>query len=248
MRLSQEMPLDFLQHSTADANDSIASNIIPAEAKSVSSSASLYTAGVCALKYERCLASYAPSPSSPAASFERSLLCFRFLFSLLLLLLAGCVGDRDHKIVVSIYDQKMVVFGHGRQVASYPVSTSKYGVGDVMGSCKTPLGHFAICKKIGKDAPAGMVFKDAKPTGEILAPNAAGRDPIVTRIFWLTGKEPHNQNAYKRCIYIHGTPEERCLGLPRSYGCIRMSSADAIRLDQIVGRGAEVEIIEGPLK
>lgn len=172
----------------------------------------------------------------------------RCLFILPLLFLIGCAGDRHHKLLVSTKDQKMAVFEDGRPIALYPISTSRYGVGDGIGSYKTPLGHFSICKKIGTGAPLGTVFKDAKPTGEILVPNAPGRDPIVTRIFWLTGKDIHNKNAYKRCIYIHGTPQECWLGYPKSYGCIRMASADAIRLDQLIGKGASVEIIEGPLQ
>ncbi|KAB2644533.1 MAG: L,D-transpeptidase [Verrucomicrobia bacterium] len=171
----------------------------------------------------------------------------RFLCFISLLLLTGCAGDRHHKIVVSTVEQKMIVYEDGRPMASYPVSTSKYGTGDTMGSYKTPLGHFTLCQKIGSGAPSGMVFKDTKPTGEILLPNAFGRDPIVTRIFWLKGKESCNRNAYKRCIYIHGTPEERSLGHPKSYGCIRISSSDAIRLDESVGQGTEVEIIQKSL-
>ncbi len=94
--------------------------------------------------------------------------------------------------------------------------------------------------------PCGMVFKDRKPTGEILCPNTPGRDPIVTRILWLKGTESQNRNAYARYIYIHGTPEEKNLGKPKSYGCIRMSSADVAQLYERVGRGARVEIIEAP--
>ena len=37
-------------------------------------------------------------------------------------------------------------------------------------------------------------------------------------------------NAYRRYIYIHGTPEERNIGLPVSYGCVRMRSRDVIQL------------------
>jgi len=48
-------------------------------------------------------------------------------------------------------------------------------------------------------------------------------------------------------IYIHGTPEERNIGLPASYGCIRMRSSDIINLYEIVGRGAEVTIVDAPL-
>ncbi|MCF7729057.1 MAG: L,D-transpeptidase [Chthoniobacterales bacterium] len=169
------------------------------------------------------------------------------MFFILFLWILGCAGDRHHKIVVSTLEQKMVVFKDGCPIASYPVSTSKFGTGDAIGSYKTPVGHFILRQKIGSGLPSGMVFKDAKPTGEILSPNAKGRDPIVTRIFWLQGKESCNRNAYKRCIYIHGTPEERWLGYPKSYGCIRMSSADAISLDEIVGQGAKVEIIEKSL-
>lgn len=162
--------------------------------------------------------------------------------------MAACAGDQHHKIVVSIHDEKMVVFTDGYPTALYPVSTSKYGEGDAIGSYKTPLGHFVIRHKIGKGAPLGMVFKDTKATGEILSPNTLGRDPIVTRIFWLEGRECCNRNTYIRRIYIHGTPQERLLGYPRSYGCIRMRSIDAISLDEMVGSGAAVEIIKGPLR
>ena len=48
-------------------------------------------------------------------------------------------------------------------------------------------------------------------------------------------------------IYIHGTPEERNIGFPASYGCIRMRSSDIINLYEIVGRGAEVTIVDAPL-
>jgi hypothetical protein len=74
-----------------------------------------------------------------------------------------------------------------------------------------------------------------------------GRDPIVTRILWLRGHEPQNANAFRRDIYIHGTPEERNIGLPVSYGCIRMRSSDIIHLYDVVGIGAEVTIVDAPL-
>ena len=95
--------------------------------------------------------------------------------------------------------------------------------------------------------PPGTVFKDRRRTGEIVGPNAPGRDPIVTRILWLRGREPQNANAFGRDIYIHGTPEERNLGLPVSYGCVRMSSNDVIKLYEMVGLGAQVTIVDAPL-
>ena len=166
----------------------------------------------------------------------------------LLLLLSGCAGDTHHRLIVSVPDQKMLVLNDGKPVAIYKVSTSKYGTGDREGSYATPLGHLCVRKKIGDGFPLGEVFKSRRPTGEVLPPDAPGRDPIVTRILWLDGLEEHNRNAFSRCIYIHGTPQEWLLGTPVSYGCIRMSSADVINLYELVGTGAQVVVIEGHLK
>ena len=130
---------------------------------------------------------------------------------------------------------------------TYPISTSKFGLGDERGSFRTPLGNLEIADKIGDGAAPGMVFKDRRRTGEIVNVNAPGRDPIVTRIIWLRGRETQNANAFARDIYIHGTPEERNIGLPMSYGCIRMRSSDIINLYNVVGRGAEVTIVDAPL-
>ena len=137
----------------------------------------------------------------------------------------------------------MAVLDRGVAIATYPVSTSKFGVGDLPGTGWTPLGHLEIARKIGDAAPSGTVFKDRRRTGEIVPPDSPGRDPIVTRILWLRGREPQNANAYARYIYIHGTPEERNIGLPVSYGCIRMRSQDVIQLYDTVGRGASVSIV-----
>jgi lipoprotein-anchoring transpeptidase ErfK/SrfK len=171
------------------------------------------------------------------------------LFPLLfLLLLEGCATkDRDHKIVVSIPEQRLMLVTRGQVEAVYPVSTSKFGIGDRPGSCATPQGSLEVAKKIGTGAPVGMKFKDRRPTGEIVPVDAPGRDPIVTRILWLRGLEAQNRNAYGRTIYIHGTPEERNIGRPASYGCIRMKSADVLQLFDTVGTGARVEIVDAPL-
>ena len=160
---------------------------------------------------------------------------------------AGCAGDRRHHLLVSIPDQEMLVLHDGEPLALYPVSTSKFGLGNAPGSYTTPVGEFKIRTKIGAGQPSGTVFKSREPTGEILPVDAPGRDPIVTRILWLHGLEPHNRNSYERFIYIHGTPEERNIGRPVSYGCIRMRSADVIELFETVGQGARVTITHMPL-
>lgn len=172
--------------------------------------------------------------------------CLAIVAAVLLLVLAGC-ADTRHRLIVSVPDQKLLVLTDGKPTAVYPVSTSKFGTGDREGSYATPLGHLCVRRKIGDGAPLGTVFKSRKPTGEVLVPNAPGRDPIVTRILWLDGLEPHNRNAFSRCIYIHGTPQEEMIGTPASYGCIRMRSSDVAKLFDLVGNGAHVVIIEGSL-
>jgi len=162
--------------------------------------------------------------------------------------LASCAApDTQHQIVVSTREQKLALIDRGNVVAIYPVSTSKFGLGDWRGSRFTPLGKLQIAEKIGESAPPGTVFKDRRRTGEIVAPDSPGRDPIVTRILWLRGLEAQNANAFGRDIYIHGTPEERLIGTPASYGCIRMRSSDVIQLYNVVGTGAGVTIVNVPL-
>jgi lipoprotein-anchoring transpeptidase ErfK/SrfK len=184
-------------------------------------------------------------------SFFLSLKRFIFpaaaLLTSLLLCQCGPSIDTRSKMIVSVRDQKLLLTRDGVPVKAYPISTSKFGLGSNSGSNRTPLGKLAVARKIGGSAPKGMVFKSRKPTGEILKPNAPGRDPIVSRILWLQGKEGQNRNTYRRCIYIHGTPEEYRLGSPASYGCIRMSSNDVIDLYKRIGVGAEVQVIRGPL-
>src|SRR5438067_9027405 len=162
--------------------------------------------------------------------------------------IASCAApDTRHQIVISTRDQTLALLDRGDVMAVYPVSTSKFGLGDWRGSRFTPLGQLQVAEKIGGNAPPGAVFKDRRRTGEIVSANSPGRDPIVTRILWLRGLEAQNANAFGRDIYIHGTPEEWKIGSPASYGCIRMRSGDIMYLYDIVGLGAAVTIVNAPL-
>jgi lipoprotein-anchoring transpeptidase ErfK/SrfK len=151
------------------------------------------------------------------------------------------------QIVVSVPDQKLAVVVNGKIYRDYTISTSRYGEGDNWGSWRTPTGILQIAGKIGGAAPAGAVFWRRQVTGEVLPANAPGRDPIVSRIIWLRGLEEGNRNAYKRCIYIHGTPQETFLGRKASFGCIRMRSVDVIQVFNWVSVGTPVAIMEEPL-
>ena len=192
---------------------------------------------------------------SPPTWRTRHRACYRlamrssafFLLVLFTLSLRAFASGGLPIIVVSVSDQRLAVVENGICTARYPVSTSKFGVGDRPRSFATPLGMLQVAAKVGGNAPVGAVFHGQRRTGEILRPNAPGRDPIVTRILHLRGLEAQNSRAFGRGIYIHGTAEERRIGRPASYGCIRMKSRDVVRLFDSVPVGARVEIVSTSL-
>lgn len=149
----------------------------------------------------------------------------------------------NNEVIVSVKEQKLMLLQNGARVTTYPVSTSKFGIGDASGRMTTPIGAMAVAQKIGDHAPVGAVFHNRRFTGEILKPNAPGRDPIVSRIIWLRGLEASTAHAFSRCIYIHGTAEERTIGRPASYGCIRMKSKDVVDLYSQLPLGAVVRVV-----
>ena len=100
---------------------------------------------------------------------------------------AAALVDTSNQVIISVRDQKLVLLRNGSKVATYPVSTSMFGLGDARGRMTTPLGYLAVEKKIGDNAPTGAVFHNRRLTGEVLQPNAPGRDPVTTRIIWLRG-------------------------------------------------------------
>ena len=115
----------------------------------------------------------------------------------------------------------------------YVVSTSRFGVGQVMDSNRTPLGLHRIARKVGGDCPEGTVFKARKPVGRLSEEMPEGA--IVHRILWLDGLEPGKNrggkvDTFNRYIYIHGYWDETTLGRPQSMGCIHLAAADLISL------------------
>jgi lipoprotein-anchoring transpeptidase ErfK/SrfK len=162
--------------------------------------------------------------------------------------LCQCSSSRGPAdVVVSVKDQKLGFYQDGKLTKEFKVSTSKFGLGDKPGSCCTPLGKAEVIAKIGNGLPPGAVLKSRSWNGEVLQPNAPGRDPIVSRILWLRGLEKTNRNAFNRYIYIHGTTEEDRLGSPASYGCIRMGARDVVDLFNATDVGAKVVITKSHL-
>jgi len=157
----------------------------------------------------------------------------------------------DRTIQIILTRQTLTVFNDGASVGEFSVSTSSYGPGEQFGSLCTPRGTHAVRVKVGANLPVGAVFEGRRFTGEIynedLVHRYPGRDWILTRILWLTGRE-RGRNRFgamdtlRRFIYIHGTPDTEPMGVPMSHGCIRMRNSDVIRLFDMVEPGTVVEL------
>jgi lipoprotein-anchoring transpeptidase ErfK/SrfK len=140
-----------------------------------------------------------------------------------------------------------------RVLATYPVSTSKNGAGERIGSEQTPRGAHEIVELIGAGEPACAVFVGRRPTGETCTPELYAarpdRDWILSRVIWLGGTEAGRNrggdvDTLSRYIYIHGTPFAEGIGVPRSHGCIRMRNHDVIALFDRLEPGMLVQIEE----
>ena len=131
----------------------------------------------------------------------------------------------------------------------YPVSTSRFGLGQQKDSFQTPTGIHRICEMIGNGEPLGRVFKSRQPTSQLCRIDNADSqlDVISTRILWLEGLQPGlNQggdvDSRQRYIYIHGTADEAHIGEPASIGCVRMKNVDVVALFERVQVGDLVVI------
>ncbi len=150
------------------------------------------------------------------------------------------------RIVVDIARQELSFDGK-----TYSVSTAKNGAGEKNGSFCTPRGRHIVRAKIGAGQPLYAVFVRRRPTGEIWTPELharhPGRDWMLTRILWLSGKEVgrnrlRDVDTMRRHIYLHGTHDFAEMGKPGSHGCIRMRNEDILELFDLVPPYTEVEI------
>lgn len=160
---------------------------------------------------------------------------------------------RGLHIDIDLAAQRLQLRDGSRTVAEFPVSTAAKGAGELAGSEQTPRGRHLVRAKIGAGAPAGTVFVGRRPTGEVWSPALAElapeRDWILTRILWLSGREPGRNrlgevDTMRRYIYIHGAPDGLPLGVAASHGCIRMRDRDVIALFDAVPVGTPVDIHE----
>jgi L,D-transpeptidase YbiS len=149
----------------------------------------------------------------------------------------------SRNIHISIRDQQLTLKEGDTPIRTYPVSTSRFGIGTQEGSLKTPTGRFHVAEKIGVGMPHETVFRGRVPLGSA-DPLPPTEDFVMSRILWLDGLDEHNANTRSRFIYIHGTKHEDKIGTPASRGCVRMRNADVIDLFDLVEEGTPVVIEE----
>lgn len=154
---------------------------------------------------------------------------------------------------IRIATQELELLEGERVLATYPVSTSKNGAGERIGSEQTPRGAHEIAALLGAGEPEGAAFAARRPTGEVCTPELYAarpdRDWILSRVIWLGGTELGRNcggevDTLSRYIYIHGTPDGEGIGVPRSHGCIRMRNRDVIALFDRLEPGMRVQIDE----
>jgi UDP-N-acetylmuramate--alanine ligase len=148
---------------------------------------------------------------------------------------------------VCIKQQTLYYYKKSKQVLTFTISTSRYGIGNKEGSYKTPLGLHRIEGKIGEDATPWTIFKSRENTGVIWLPGMDEENQILSRILRLRGLETgvnagEGIDSYDRYIYIHGTNNEEKIGTPMSHGCICMKNDDIIKMFNIIEEGTLVYI------
>src|SRR4030095_5530619 len=108
----------------------------------------------------------------------------------------------DPIIRISVPDQRLDLLSGDSLLASYPVSTSRVGLGSEEGSMRTPLGKFRIGEKIGAEVPSGTIFRGRVPLAPDDLPPPTD-DLVLTRILWLDSLEGHNGHTRARLISLH---------------------------------------------
>lgn len=166
----------------------------------------------------------------------------------------------EYVIIVDPRHQELCLLKGDLVIKKYPISTSRFGLGEKYGSLKTPRGTHRVKEKYGSAiSPLGTAFKGRKRIGVAKITNEKELrvwGAITSRIIWLAGEEPgfnkgKNErgvvvDSYRRFIYIHGTASEGLIGKPASIGCIMMKNKDIAELFDMVPVDTLVEILDRP--
>jgi len=168
------------------------------------------------------------------------------------------INLKQNILIISSKTQKLYLYdANSVLLKTYIISTSKKGLGQLIGSFKTPIGLHRITEKIGHNVPNYGIFHKRAFTNNIwkkpIFKNAHRKDFIVTRILRLEGLEPGVNlgknyrgqivDSFHRGIYIHGTTMDWKLGTPATKGCVHLTSKDIVELFNLVSVGSIVIIL-----
>lgn len=161
-----------------------------------------------------------------------------------------------YTVLIDAKRQSLTLMRDKKTLATYPISTSRHGLGQKINSYKTPVGLHRIVEKIGHDVPTHGIFHRRQYVGAVWQPvprEEHRKDYIVTRVLRLKGLEPglnagtdhrgHKVDSEERAIYIHGTTMEWLIGRPSTKGCIHMKNKDVIDLFNRVPNGTLVMVV-----
>jgi hypothetical protein len=127
------------------------------------------------------------------------------------------------------------------------------------GSFRFAFGHFDVANASSIVLPENnrtiglKIVQDTLTKADQLPPELhakyPGRDWMLTRILWLSGREPGRNrlgdvDTMRRYIYLHGSPDTAEMGKPGSIGCVRMRNRDIVELFDLVPPYTPVEITE----
>ena len=155
--------------------------------------------------------------------------------------------------LVIVPTQRLYIVRHFHILAGFPVSTSRFGGGCLADSLRTPTGAHHVVDKLGDGQPLMSRFRRRRRDGVQMRLNPFATisrgDAICTRIIRLAGLERgRNQggrfDSYRRCIYIHGTVDEKRIGRPASIGCIRMRNRELCVVYDQLQIGSLVHVID----
>lgn len=151
-------------------------------------------------------------------------------------------------LVIDVERQRLYLLEDERLVREAVVSTAIAGVGGESGSHRTPPGWHRIGARIGAGMPSGAVFESRESTGAVWDGVPGDDDLILTRVLTLEGLEPgvnqgEGRDTRARYIYLHGTNQERLLGIPASHGCVRLANREIIELFERVHEGDPLVVL-----
>src|SRR5690349_14203437 len=84
------------------------------------------------------------------------------------------------EIEISIRNQMLRLRCGDKILRTYPISSSRFGLGTESGSKRTPIGQFRIAEKIGHGMPAGTIFRGRIPL--------TSEDPLPDTEDWITSR------------------------------------------------------------